>query len=55
VYDALISRRVYRDAWSHERAVALLREESGTSFDGKCVSALERVLGAELEPIAAAV
>ena len=55
VYDALISRRVYRDAWSHERAVKLLREECGTSFDAKCVSALERVLAAELEPVAAAV
>ena len=55
VYDALISRRVYRDAWSHERAVKLLREESGTSFDAKCVSALERVLAAGLEPVAAAV
>ncbi len=55
VYDALISRRVYRDAWSHERAVKLLREECGTSFDAKCVSALERVLASELEPIAAAV
>jgi putative nucleotidyltransferase with HDIG domain len=55
VYDALISTRVYRDAWSHERAVKLLRDESGTSFDAKCVSALERVLASELEPIAAAV
>ena len=55
VYDALITRRVYRDAWSHEKAVKLLREESGTSFDAKCVTALERVLSSELEPVAAAV
>ena len=55
VYDALISRRVYRDAWPHERAVALLREESGTSFDPKCVAALERVLSIERAPAAAAV
>ncbi|MEP6908821.1 MAG: HD-GYP domain-containing protein [Actinomycetota bacterium] len=55
VYDALISRRVYRDAWPEERAVALLREESGTSFDPKCVSALERVLSSERLPAAAAV
>ena len=27
VYDALCSRRVYREAWTHERALALLREE----------------------------
>ena len=56
VYDAFISTRVYRDdAWSHERALKLLRDESGTSFDGKCVSALERVLAAELAPTAVAV
>jgi HD-GYP domain-containing protein (c-di-GMP phosphodiesterase class II) len=55
VYDALISTRVYRDAWSHERAVKLLREESGTSFDAKCVAALERVLSRERAPVAAAV
>ena len=55
VYDALISRRVYRDAWTHERAVGLLHEESGTSFDAKCVAALERVLSREHLPAAAAI
>ena len=55
VYDALISTRVYRDAWTHEKAVGLLREESGTSFDPKCVAALERVLSRERMPVAAAV
>jgi HD-GYP domain-containing protein (c-di-GMP phosphodiesterase class II) len=55
VYDALISRRVYREAWPHERALALLREQSGTSFDPKCVAALERVLASERAPAAAAV
>ena len=33
----------------------LLREQSGTSFDAKCVAALERVLASELAPLAAAV
>jgi HD-GYP domain-containing protein (c-di-GMP phosphodiesterase class II) len=47
VYDALISPRVYREAWTHERAVALLREEAGEAFDPRCVAALERVLGRE--------
>jgi HD-GYP domain-containing protein (c-di-GMP phosphodiesterase class II) len=42
VYDALVSDRVYRAAWSHDRAVALLREPS--QFDADCVAALERVL-----------
>jgi len=44
VYDALRSDRVYREAWLHERAIALLRDEAGTKFDGKCVEALSRVL-----------
>ncbi len=44
VYDALISPRVYRPAWTHEDAVALLRRESGTAFDPRCVAALEQVL-----------
>jgi HD-GYP domain-containing protein (c-di-GMP phosphodiesterase class II) len=50
VYDALISKRVYREAWTHERAIALLREESGSSFDPVCVAALERVLARERSP-----
>ncbi|HEY1367923.1 MAG TPA: HD-GYP domain-containing protein [Gaiellaceae bacterium] len=45
VYDALITDRVYRPAWSHERALGLLREESGTAFCVECVAGLERVLG----------
>ena len=49
VYDALISARVYRDAWSHADAVALLRREAGTALDGSCVEALERVLTRESE------
>ena len=44
VYDALVSHRVYRPAWSQERALGLLREESGAAFDPRCVTALERVL-----------
>jgi HD-GYP domain-containing protein (c-di-GMP phosphodiesterase class II) len=44
VYDALISKRVYRPAWSHEEAVALLRREAGTAFDPRCVAALEQVV-----------
>ena len=44
VYDALISPRVYREAWPHRRAVALLRQGAGLQFDPRCVDALERVL-----------
>jgi putative nucleotidyltransferase with HDIG domain len=47
VYDALCSERVYRPAWTHERAIALLHDEAGTAFDARCVEALERVLARE--------
>jgi putative nucleotidyltransferase with HDIG domain len=47
VYDALVSPRVYRDAWTHEAAMALLHDETGTAFDERCVAALERVLSRE--------
>jgi HD-GYP domain-containing protein (c-di-GMP phosphodiesterase class II) len=53
VYDALISTRVYRDAWSVDQALGLLRREAGTAFDPACVEALERVLGEEPVPQAA--
>ncbi len=53
VYDALVSDRVYRRAWSREAALALLRDESGTAFDARCVDALELVVGAdEVETVA---
>jgi putative nucleotidyltransferase with HDIG domain len=55
VYDALISPRVYRGAWSHERALSLLREEAGRQFDERCVAALERVLRREQPELALAV
>ncbi|MGH3103401.1 MAG: HD-GYP domain-containing protein [Gaiellaceae bacterium] len=44
VYDALISTRVYRAAWTHERAIALLREQAGSAFDAQCVTALAEVV-----------
>ena len=45
VYDALVSDRVYRQAWTSERAFELLRAEAGAAFDERCVEALSRVLG----------
>jgi HD-GYP domain-containing protein (c-di-GMP phosphodiesterase class II) len=47
VYDALISPRVYRPAWTHAAAIELLRSEAGTAFDARCVKALEQVLARE--------
>jgi HD-GYP domain-containing protein (c-di-GMP phosphodiesterase class II) len=50
VYDALISKRVYRSAWTHDEAMELLRREAGTAFDERCVDALEQVVAREREP-----
>jgi HD-GYP domain-containing protein (c-di-GMP phosphodiesterase class II) len=41
VYDALVSPRVYRQAWQRQDALALLRDGVGTLFDGRCVAELE--------------
>lgn len=50
VFDALLSTRVYREAWTTERALDLLREGAGTEFDPRCVEAIERVLERDGEP-----
>jgi len=47
VYDALMSSRVYRPAWSPDQALDFLREQAGLAFDEGCVEALERVLSRE--------
>lgn len=39
VYDALISKRVYKDGMSHEKAVGIMREGSGTHFDPDVIEA----------------
>jgi putative nucleotidyltransferase with HDIG domain len=53
VYDALVSDRVYRAAWSPERAFALLRDEAH-AYDQTVVEALARTVAptfvADLQP-----
>ena len=44
VYDALISTRVYRPPWTKEQAIGLMREQSGTAFDPRCIATLELVV-----------
>jgi putative two-component system response regulator len=39
VYDALTSRRVYKEAFSHDRSSAMMVQESGTHFDPAMVDA----------------
>lgn len=40
VYDALVSRRVYKPAFTHETAVELIRQGSGEHFDPDVVDAM---------------
>jgi len=40
VFDALTSKRPYKDAWSNEKAIDTLRELAGEKLDQECVDAL---------------
>jgi putative two-component system response regulator len=43
VYDALISRRVYKDGMSHEKAVSIISEGKGSHFDPDMVDAFVEI------------
>lgn len=45
VYDALISKRVYKPAYPHEQAVEMISTERGRHFDPDVVDALQDVAG----------
>lgn len=47
VYDALVSARPYKPAWSSEDAIAYIKKQSGSQFDPLCVDAFVD----RLEPI----
>ncbi|MCB1923142.1 MAG: HD domain-containing protein, partial [Gammaproteobacteria bacterium] len=40
VFDALLSERPYKQPWPLERALELIRSESGRHFDPECVAAM---------------
>ena len=40
VFDALTSRRPYKEAWSNERAFSMLKQLAGEKLDSDCVYAL---------------
>jgi putative nucleotidyltransferase with HDIG domain len=44
VYDALSTRRPYRDAWPSEKTMSYLEERAGTEFDPDLVAAFMRTL-----------
>ena len=39
VYDALVSKRVYKPAYSHEEALKIIADARGTHFDPDVVDA----------------
>jgi response regulator RpfG family c-di-GMP phosphodiesterase len=44
VFDALTSKRPYKEAWSVEKALALLDEESGRHFDPEVITAFKQAI-----------
>lgn len=52
VYDALISRRVYKDSMPHEKAVTIIQDGKGTHFDPDIADAFVALQG-EFREIAA--
>jgi HD-GYP domain-containing protein (c-di-GMP phosphodiesterase class II) len=44
VWDALTSNRPYRPAWSRQKALAYIREESGKKFDPRVVEVFFSVI-----------
>lgn len=49
VFDALTSRRPYKEAWSVEKAIKLIDEESGKHFDPNVVKVFKKALPKILE------
>ena len=45
VYDALISRRVYKDAMGHDEAIAIIMKGRGKHFDPDVVDAFATITG----------
>ena len=39
VFDALVSKRVYKDSFSYEKAFSIIEEDAGTHFDPLVVDA----------------
>jgi putative two-component system response regulator len=52
VYDALISRRVYKNSMPHEKAIAIIQEGRGSHFDPDMVDAFVSIQD-EIKAIAA--
>jgi len=44
VFDALTSKRPYKDAWPVEKALSVMKEEAGKHFDPQVIGALENAM-----------
>ena len=51
VFDALTTRRSYKEAWSVDDAVNAINQDSGKIFDPKVVEAFNNVVGSLKENI----
>jgi putative two-component system response regulator len=51
VYDALVSKRPYKEPFSHQKAVDIIVGDSGTHFDPKLVE-LFKLVESEFEEVA---
>jgi putative two-component system response regulator len=40
VYDALVSERVYKKGMPHDKAIEIIKSESGTHFDSEIVDSM---------------
>jgi len=49
VFDALTSKRPYKDAWPIEKAIELMQSEAGSAFDPQVIAAMEKSLPRILE------
>ena len=53
VYDALTSSRSYRTAWTHEKALGVIKKDAGTHFDPLVVEAFVEVINGVVQEMAA--
>lgn len=47
VYDALLHKRPYKEAWERESVISFMKEQAGSHFDNRVVEALLAVVSAE--------
>jgi response regulator RpfG family c-di-GMP phosphodiesterase len=49
VFDALTSKRPYKDAWPVEKALSVMQEDAGKHFDPDVIAAMQRSLPRMME------